>query len=139
MTAAFSARSFFPAKGYEYLGFSTTGKFTDEYLKGMKKAKLNDPPTSEWDRGFRGDIHFLLLIADSNKRTVKSFAEKFKKEIKKFGSVTSIEFGDALKNTEKAGIEHFGYVDGVSQPLFFEDEIEKYKEQNNIKKQCFSI
>lgn len=128
----------FSAQGYEYLGFETGGRFADDFRGGMKKADLNDPDPGGWEHGFRKVIHFLLLIADDDKDGVFTTAENFRTEIKQFGSVTNIEYGNALRNKppvgEKkgAGIEHFGYVDGTSQPLFFVDEIERYKADNFI-------
>ena len=125
------------AEGYDYLGFEDDG-FQKEFRRGMKKADLNDPESGHWQVGFRSDIHFLVLIGDDDKGKVFTEAEKFKTEIEHFGSVTTIEFGNAVRNAPQpgeqkgAGIEHFGYVDGTSQPLFFEDEIVKYKTNNNI-------
>ncbi len=122
----------FAAKGYEYLGIKTKGKFKDDFRHGMKDAKLNDPDDDEWEYGFRGEIHFLLIIGDDNKETVLAQVEVFKTEIERFGSITTVEYGNSLRNSDNAGIEHFGYVDGTSQPLFFVDEIERYKVDNKI-------
>lgn len=126
------------AKGYQYLGFETGGKFNQDFRDGMKKANLNDPKPDIWQYGFRGDIHFLLLIGSEDKEKIFNAAEMFKSEIELFGSIMTIEYGNALRNKpaagelKGAGIEHFGYVDGTSQPLFFEDEITKYKADNFI-------
>jgi Dyp-type peroxidase family len=122
----------FSAKGYEYLGINTNGKFRSDFRKGMKEADLNDPEPSEWEYGFRGDIHFLVIVGDDDKSKVFTATEILKTEIERFGSVTTIEYGNALRNSDNAGIEHFGYVDGTSQPLFFVDEIERYKADNLI-------
>jgi Dyp-type peroxidase family len=123
----------FSAQGFKYLGIDTKGKFREDFRRGMKKADLNDPDDKEWEYGFRGDIHFLLIIADDDKGKIFPAVEVFKTEIERFGSVTTVEYGNALRNIkDNAGIEHFGYVDGTSQPLFFEDEIEKYKADNFI-------
>jgi Dyp-type peroxidase family len=46
--------------------------------------------------------------------------------------VVAVQTGDAIFNKEGAGLEHFGYVDGISQPLFFEDEIDNYRVENSI-------
>ena len=124
----------FSAKGYEYLGIHTAGKFSDSFLNGMKQADLNDPELDEWEYGFRGDIHFMLLIADDNKEKVFALTEIYKTQIERFGSVMTVEYGNALRNSDNAGIEHFGYVDGTSQPLFFEDELERYKKENNVER-----
>lgn len=118
--------------GYKYLGFDTKNKLNGDFRKGMKQADLNDPKPDEWEYGFRGDIHFLLIIGDDVKEKVFTAVEVLKTEIEQFGSITTIEFGNALRNAANAGIEHFGYVDGTSQPLFFEDEIVKYKADNFI-------
>jgi deferrochelatase/peroxidase EfeB len=40
-----------------------------------------------------------------------------------------IENGNVIRNSDGDGIEHFGYADGISQPLFFKEEIEEYKEK----------
>ena len=125
------------AEGFEYLGFDDGG-FQKEFRGGMKKADLNDPKSDVWEKGLRPGIHFLLIIGDDDATKVSVAAEKFKTEIKTFGTVTTTEFGEALRNKPQpgerkgAGIEHFGYVDGTSQPLFFEDEIVRYKADNDI-------
>jgi hypothetical protein len=67
----------------------------------MKEADLNDPDPDEWEYGFRGDIHFLLIIADDDKGKVFTAAEALKTEIEMFGSVTTIEYGNALRNAAK--------------------------------------
>jgi Dyp-type peroxidase family len=122
----------FTAAGYKYLGLDTA-KFSQEFIGGMQKAKLHDPSLDEWEEGFQGEIHFLLLIGDNNKKKVKAEAETIINDVKKLGSVATVEYGNAVKNDDGAGIEHFGYVDGTSQPIFFEDELAKYKKDNNIK------
>lgn len=128
----------FSAAGYKYLGIETNNKFKSDFRKGMKEADLNDPDPNEWEYGFRGDIHFLLIIADDDKGKVFAAAETHKMEIELFGSVTTIEYGNALRNEDNAGIEHFGYVDGTSQPLFFQDEIERFKADNFIEGNVFA-
>jgi deferrochelatase/peroxidase EfeB len=42
-------------------------------------------------------------------------------------SAIRTEYGNAIRNANGDGLEHFGYVDGISQPLFFKDENERFK------------
>jgi Dyp-type peroxidase family len=122
----------FSAAGYKYLS-QDISKFSNEFQHGMKNAALNDPILAKWEDGFQKEIHFLLLIGDTNRDKLRSESRVLMNEIEDFGSVTNVEYGNALKNDDGAGIEHFGYVDGTSQPIFFEDELKSYKENNNIK------
>ena len=122
--------------GYKYL-FEPIDirveKFTDEFLRKMQSvAELNDSDFNTWDVGISDNAHFLLILADAKPEALSRKAIDIQNEIHDFADVVAIQMGDAIKNAEGAGIEHFGYVDGISQPLFFEDEIENYRAENNI-------
>lgn len=115
------------ADGYDYLGKNQSKAFTDESFKaGMKasKSKLNDPDKSKWDSGFRDEIHAMILIADGDSKTLSLAAKQILEEMDGFAKIQTIEYGEAIRNANGDGLEHFGYVDGISQPLFFKDEIE---------------
>jgi len=122
------------ANGYKYL-FDEAGKqlFNDEpFKKGMKAGLLNDPDPEQWEPGLRTDNHFMLLMAHADPRKLELSLNAIFGEILAFGNITAVERGKALFNREGAGLEHFGYVDGISQPLFFDDEWEQYRKDNNI-------
>jgi Dyp-type peroxidase family len=112
----------------------TSEKFKNHqaFVGGLKNRKedLNDPDATEWEEGYQKEIHFHLLIADGNEKAVKEKADFIKKDIAEFAEVVHTEFGNAIKNPEGAGIEHFGYVDGISQPLFFEDEMKNFRDEH---------
>ncbi|GAB2526690.1 Dyp-type peroxidase [Spirosoma aerophilum] len=124
------------AAGYQYLfDISIPTQFQDKaFQKGMKARTtlLKDPKPKEWQTGFQSDIHFMLLLAYTDEDTLKTSVDNVNRAIQSFADVTTIAWGNALKNDEGAGIEHFGYVDGISQPLFFTDEWKTYKKDNNI-------
>jgi Dyp-type peroxidase family len=122
-------------QGYSYLfgpadkrldGFETTFK------RGIQLAGLNDPNFDTWDAGINDNAHFLLILADAKPERLDHKIIEILNEIRDFEDVSAIQKGDAIFNEEGAGLEHFGYVDGISQPLFFEDEMENYRTENNI-------
>lgn len=121
---------FISAKGYEYLGSSQ--KLKDKaFLAGMKNRKqLNDP--EEIAPEYKGEIHAMLLLADDEKERmdikVGSIIEKISGSIE----IKHIEYGDAIRNANGDGLEHNGYVDGISQPLFLKDEVDAYKKHHAI-------
>lgn len=132
--------------GYDYLEEDIT-KFTDNsFKKGMKQASLNDPETTEWETGFRDEIHAMILIADSDEDKLALAAKDLIDGINAhpvkvigvpsnpdaFATILTIEYGHAIRNSNGDGLEHFGYVDGISQPLFFYDEVKDNKNANTI-------
>ena len=131
--------------GYRYLGFSDgqlpgprndqfTLPFHREYfLRGMKgqasvpERRYNDPPPAEWEPAYQKQIHAMVLLADdelerlnhSVRDTVASLAGVF--------DLLATERGKVLRNTFPRGtldIEHFGFQDGVSQPLMIRQDID---------------
>ena len=68
----------------------------------------------------RGHIDALLLLADDDRDYLLRRARQAVTRIheRHVAKVVAIEPGRILRNEDRQGIEHFGYVDGRSQPLF---------------------
>lgn len=98
---------------------------------GMKNAGLNDD-LGVWDDGFKGIIDGMILIADNNEANLESVRINVEMQLSEFASIVAIEKGTKLENDEGAGIEHFGYVDGISQPIFFQDEMSSFLENHGL-------
>lgn len=135
------------AAGYAFLGLDPK-KFADKgFRKGMKdrgdfdgplvlKFKNRDPDPATWEQGFRGDIHALVTLADDkvggNITRLLNTVEQVKGELAGVGTVIHVQDGRALRRPIPGQpgrfepIEHFGYFDGISQPLFSKAELAKY-------------
>jgi Dyp-type peroxidase family len=127
---------FLSAKGYEYLyppeqkGRLRFGE--ESFLCGMKTAqhRLNDPPKEEWEQGYRNDIHAMVLLADNDESTLRRETEELCNDVRTRteSEICTVECGRVMWNRQhypqKYPVEHFGYVDSISQPLFFQSDIE---------------
>lgn len=131
------ASLFLSAAGYEALGFTDVHtKFSDQGFKAGLKARrteTNDPEPQEWEKGYRAEIHAMILLADDDLTRMGIFTKGLLDIVDKFSRINVVEYGNAIRNSEKEGIEHFGYVDGTSQPLFLQDEIEAYEQLHGVK------
>jgi len=114
--------------GYGALGIADELTPVDPSFRlGMKhaetRARLSDPPASAWEPPYRGDIHAIVLIGDA--RDASTVARRNEVEALLPASVTVLgeETGLSQINPDGDGIEHFGYVDGRSQPLFLTEDI----------------
>jgi Dyp-type peroxidase family len=79
-------------------------------------AVLNDPPPSQWVSGFRSDrVDGVLMIAGPNKSFVTSHGNTLRGRLG--GAIKTVysEIGTVRPGRER-GHEHFGYLDGISQP-----------------------
>jgi deferrochelatase/peroxidase EfeB len=102
------------------------------FLTGMKGAsdELGDNVTEPHEpletAYLDGTIDALLLLADDSKEYLDRTARREVITLQENGiaDVVAIERGAALRNPQGHGIEHFGYVDGRSQPLFFASDFE---------------
>jgi Dyp-type peroxidase family len=123
---------FLSAKGYEYLYPEKKLPFDDEaFLSGMRAAqhRLNDPPKEAWEKGYQHDIHAMVLLADDDKPLLMKETAKLCDDVKIHAQICAVERGRVMWNRQnypqEYPVEHFGYVDGRSQPLFFQSDIER--------------
>ncbi len=112
------------ATGYSFLGFDVT-KLDTTFRAGIKAsvAKLNDPPVAKWEAWAQGDIDAMILIADAGQANVQFIAMALATEVAAFADVLHTQLGHQQRNVRGDGIEHFGYVDGRSQPIMLTSEM----------------
>ena len=120
---------FLTANGYRALGFAgdLDGALPEAlFLEGMADhaADFNDPPADQWEDGYKGgEIDAMLLLADDDVGYLLREARRVIAELEEFSTVLAVERGDALRTDSGEGIEHFGYVDGRSQPIYFTNDL----------------
>jgi Dyp-type peroxidase family len=124
---------FLSAAGYRYLDPRLVVGFSAEFQNGMKGAResLRDDPTL-WEPDYAHDFHAMVLLACSHPQTLCQAAQEMQRH---FTPVTDYprkeEWGKVIRVNGK-GVEHFRYADGISQPLFFQKDIERYRQQSAL-------
>ncbi len=91
-------------------------------MKEFAQDDFNDPPVIDWEEGFQGRIDAMLLLADDDPQLLLREAHAALGRLREFCDIVHVEHGHALRTPEGEGIEHFGYVDGRSQPLYFSQD-----------------
>jgi len=112
------------ADGYKRLGFDTS-QFEETFRKGMKHREGNnkDPIVSKWEEPYQGMVHALITLADAKSDVVESASEKIKASVTSVAEALTIERGLQQRRGATA-VEHFGYVDGRSNPLFLKSDFD---------------
>ncbi len=89
------------------------------------RALLDDPDVDTWDGHFGQLIDAVILVGDATAVSHSIALERVRQMIAARPLVLLMEeqSGKGQHNGAHEGIEHFGYVDGRSQPLFFEEDI----------------
>jgi Dyp-type peroxidase family len=135
------------ADGYRYLGFNPQRFESKAFRKSMKdqgdgllddffSTGNKDPKPHRWEQTYRDAVHALIQLGDDPEDELRLInnVETIKAEVASFAVVLGIETGRALRRTVDKGlptervepIEHFGYFDGISQPLFTREDLENY-------------
>ena len=135
---------FLSAKGYEFLEFDTDQFASGTFRKGMKDqndrfltdivndimdTNNKDPEPGTWEPGFRNEIHALITVADSAENKGNEAAATIRASFAGIGEVLTVEEGTVLRRKNQAtggeseSVEHFGYFDGISNPLFTKQDL----------------
>src|SRR5206468_8580817 len=124
------------AAGYRKLGFNPdqfvesqgAGSPNTFFKDGMRKkgGELNDPPISSWDKGFRDQpIHAMVLLAAEAWSHIHGVQAHVEKTLCGIGAILVRQHGAVLLNKDGKGVEHFGYRDGISQPLYYQSDVQE--------------
>lgn len=125
------------ASGYHKLGFALkkfveadvggtpeTGKIL--FTKGMasETGTLNDPARKAWEDEYRDhDMDALVVLADGKEKSqVKALADiqtEVEASLNGVATILKHEKGETLYDADNNPIEHFGFRDGISQPLYY--------------------
>jgi Dyp-type peroxidase family len=125
-------------KGYTALDLLNVAPQDEDFVKGMQHEgsieALHDPNVCDWESDFQGEIHGLLLVAhESEYEILKLTRDVFAPLLEKAGcSFHFTQEGKAVHNKAGEGIEHFGYVDGRSQPLMLWEDIASESKNGGI-------
>ncbi len=139
---------FLSAEGYRKLGLASAPG--DAAFKAGMRARgqaatvqfenlppipgLNDPPVAQWGEGPWSPANpapdAMILVADDSTDSVTDGLEAMETLVGGSGAkVLGVDRGEAQRrvqaggNPKGEGLEHFGYVDGRSQPLFLQEDI----------------
>jgi Dyp-type peroxidase family len=111
--------------GYKAMGTTAAKIPTDAaFSAGMasRQAILADPLKKDWEPGFPIAAHAMILIADASEALCRAGEVDVLAKLGAGWAVTHVESGQAILDDAGNGLEHFGYVDGRSQPLMLTDD-----------------
>ena len=123
--------AFLSASGYAALGATaqapTTGKnFFDKGMRDAASLTAVSDKLDDWEANFNRQIDGMILVGDDERRQVQFKRDEVAKLLKDGGAtILHEQVGSAVKNHHNDGVEHFGYVDGRSQPLLLVEDIER--------------
>jgi Dyp-type peroxidase family len=112
------------APGYARLGVDETRWPSDPAFRaGLRARDLGDPDPLRWDAPYRDGIDALILVGSHDDALTDRKVRELRRELGESVCVIAEETGNTLKNRNGDAIEHFGYVDGRSQPLFIDEDL----------------
>jgi len=95
------------------------------FEKGMKnqaaaERPFNDPPAGVWESPYQGSIHALIVLAHDDSEELSRCSAEIRYSLSGFCDAVWFERGTRLEfdfDGRMATIEHFGYEDGISNPV----------------------
>lgn len=130
------------AAGYKYLGRDLNA-FVEKrnpnlssnvtFAAGIKgeraQAELKDPDHAGWEiNGGDEDVHALILLADEDQGRLNDVRGIVTRDLASryilLHDAVAVE-GVGIRDEHNQPLEHFGYRDGISQPLFFQHDVEE--------------
>lgn len=91
----------------------------------LKTGQINK---GKWIYPYDQDIHAMILLANSEEPALEAAEKNICQLFKPLSNLIHVERGSRLPpNDQGNSTEHFGYVDNISNPIFFKQDYEKAK------------
>lgn len=122
--------------GYDALGVANAQQPPDPaFQAGMaaRGGQLADPLPAKWQTGLRNRLDAVVLIGDQMQGSQEQALQAVRAILAANPKVVIVfeQEGRGLHNRNDDGIEHFGYVDGRSQPIFLDEEVTAEREKTD--------
>jgi Dyp-type peroxidase family len=115
---------FITASGFDALGkvCPPSAAFSEGMIR--RGVFLGDAPLPFWEPAYRlAQIDAMILLADDDPVRLTRNAVAFRVDINDIGSSIEIEERGFQQRRDGIDIEHFGFADGISQPVFFVEDV----------------
>ena len=116
--------------GYRFLNIEEDKIPRDSSFRNGMKSKqrsLNDPTVNLWEGEYQKEWHAVIIVSNKSHKNLRNRVSAIKKELNNTATSVYVEMGKGIRNNEGNHIEHFGYVDGISQPHMLTDKIDDGK------------
>ena len=136
--------------GYRYLGEQLPSPGEGEFKRpehetyfpvGMKRrpeqpgqpaqpAIRSDPPVEQWEAPYQGQIDAMILLAHDDPVPLGESEREVTGQLSGLFEILTTEGGRAIKKifpgeTVEKVVEHFGFQDGISQPLMIQQDLDE--------------
>jgi Dyp-type peroxidase family len=119
---ALIARAGYKAMGVKASKTPADAAFGTGMTSAAKQKALSDPKPSTWKTQFSDKPHAMILIGDASDALCSAGADAALAKLGAGWKLKHAEVGQAIFDGAGNGLEHFGYVDGRSQPLMLTQE-----------------
>ena len=121
---------------------STRAAAFEAFQNGMKQATQTpyahwDPETATWESHLKHHFDLFIAVANNEHRDLEDSVEEVTSILRDTGAVrVEIEMGrrsarsSDLTTSGASPVEHFGFADGIAQPVFFKDQEESLEHRN---------
>jgi Dyp-type peroxidase family len=120
--------------GYKVLGVESQAPADAAFRDGMQKRMSPAPGQAAqdlfaaWEPYLKDGVHAMLLLADADPERLAQERDSLVESLAPAGiAVVGEEIGAQQRNDRGEGVEHFGYVDGRSQPMFLAEDVDREK------------
>ncbi len=117
------------ATGYKKLKISHRNVPKDLSFQGGMKGSLAqntllDTIEKDWEKDYMDEIDAVVIVAHNSEERLRKSERIIKDILLAAGDIIKVEKGNVIRNQGGRSIEHFGFVDGISNTKFFDENDE---------------
>jgi Dyp-type peroxidase family len=99
------------------------GSIKNDLRTSFKKGKMNK---GKWASTYTQEIHAMVLLANDEEQVLDAAEKKVSDLFYNLSHIFHVERGSRIQHPfQKQSTEHFGFVDNISNPIFFKQDYEK--------------